>query len=85
MRCARSLFQLVSTLSKLMFKKSMRYILVLIFCVIIGTPAVQVYAWEIDKTTSITSVIDGDTFCARAESDRMAGNTSVEYGSSHDI
>jgi endonuclease YncB( thermonuclease family) len=43
-----------------MFKESTRYALLLI--ILLGTQVINVHAWEIDQISSVTRIVDGDSF-----------------------
>lgn len=61
-----------------MFKWSNRCILLLLL--LLGTQIFHVYGWEINQTSSVTSIVDGDSFHITNDEVRLADINAVEYG-----
>jgi hypothetical protein len=61
-----------------MFKRSMRCIFLLL--IFLGAQIIHVYGWEIDQTSSVTSIVDGDTFYIPGDRVRLADVNAAESG-----
>jgi endonuclease YncB( thermonuclease family) len=53
-----------------MSKGSMRHALLLI--ILLGTQIINVHAWEIDQISSVTKIVDGDSFKITSDEVRLA-------------
>jgi hypothetical protein len=61
-----------------MFKRSTRCIFLLL--IFLGAQIIHVYGWEIDQTSSVTSIVDGDTFHIPNDTVRLADIQAPEEG-----
>jgi hypothetical protein len=61
-----------------MFKRGMRCILLLL--IFLGTQIIHIHGWEIDQISSVTRVIDGDTFYLTGDKVRLADIDAQENG-----
>jgi hypothetical protein len=63
----------------MMFMKGMRSFF-LVFIIVLGIKSMMVNGWEINETTSVTKVIDGDTFYIQNDRVRLADINAPENG-----
>ena len=63
-----------------MIKRSKKWaISILLLSCIFSQLVVFAFAWEIDKTASVTSVIDGDSFYITSDEVRLADVSAPEW------
>jgi endonuclease YncB( thermonuclease family) len=67
----------------MMFMKGMRSFF-LVFIIVLGIKSMMVNGWEINETTSVTKVIDGDTFYIQNDRVRLADINAPENGTEPD-
>jgi endonuclease YncB( thermonuclease family) len=56
----------------------------LVFIIVLGIKSMIVNGWEINETTSVTKVIDGDTFYIQNDRVRLADINAPENGTEPD-
>jgi hypothetical protein len=54
--------------------------LFLVFIIVLGVKPMMVHGWETDQTSSVTGVVDGDTFCIPGYRVRLADIDAPESG-----
>ena len=60
-----------------MSKERMSHVLLLI--ILLGTQTINAHAWEIDQTSSVTKIVDGDSFRITGDEVRLADINAPEW------